>query len=74
MPAVLREDKKCNARNHKAYIAIFICFAIKAVHVEVVSDLTTDSFLGAFKRFIARREKSVHKYSDNGTTFVGAQK
>lgn len=73
-PVVLREGKRRNARNHKAYIAIFICFATKAVHVEVVSDLTTDSFLGAFKRLIARRGKPVHMYSDNGTTFVGAQK
>jgi len=73
-PVVLREGKRRNARNHKAYIAIFICFATKAVHVEVMSDSTTDLFLGAFKQLIARRGKPVHMYSDNGTTFVGAQK
>ncbi|XP_024876435.1 uncharacterized protein LOC112457528 [Temnothorax curvispinosus] len=73
-PVTLREGKRRNARNHKAYIAIFVCFATKAVHIELVSDLTLDAFLAAFKRFISRRGKPSHMYSDNKTTFVGAQK
>lgn len=72
-PMILREGKRRNARNHKAYVAIFVCFATKAIHIEVVSDLTSDTFLGALKRFIARRGKPSHMYSDNGTNFVGAQ-
>ncbi|KYN45073.1 hypothetical protein ALC56_00547 [Trachymyrmex septentrionalis] len=44
---------------------------IKAVHLEVVSDLSSEEgFLAAMRRFIARRE--AHVYSDNGTNFVGA--
>lgn len=73
-PVTIREGKRRNARDRKAYIAIFVCFATKTIHIEVVSDLITDSFLGAFKRFIARRGKPNNMYSDNGTTFVGAQK
>ncbi|XP_029177719.1 uncharacterized protein LOC114945619 [Nylanderia fulva] len=73
-PVTIREGNRRNSRNHKAYIAIFVCFATKAAHIEVVSNLTTDCFLGAFKRFIARRGKPTHMYSDNGTTFVGAKK
>lgn len=73
-PIVLREGTRRNARTHKAYIAIFVCFSIKATHIELVSNLTTDAFLGAFKRFIARRGKPTRMYSDNGTTFVGAQR
>ena len=72
-PVILREGKRRNSRNHKAYIAIFVCFTTKAVHIELVSDLTTEAFLGAFKRFISRRGKPTHMFSDNGTTFVGAQ-
>ncbi|XP_011874449.1 PREDICTED: uncharacterized protein LOC105565671 [Vollenhovia emeryi] len=72
-PLVLREGKRRNARNHKAYVAIFVCFATKAVHVELVSDLTSEALIAAFKRFISRRGKPSHIYSDNGTTFVGAQ-
>ena len=40
------------------YIAIFVCFATKAVHIEVVSSLTTEAFLAALRRFIARRGKT----------------
>jgi len=57
----------------KAYVAVFICTAIKTVHLEVVSDLTTDALLNVFKRFISRRSKPFKIYSDNGTNFVGAE-
>lgn len=73
-PVILREEKRRNARNQKAYIAIFVCFATKAIHIELVSNLTSDTFIGAFKRFISRRGKPAYMYSDNGNTFVGAQK
>ncbi|XP_018366326.1 PREDICTED: uncharacterized protein LOC108763318 [Trachymyrmex cornetzi] len=45
---------------------------IKAVHLEVVSDLSTDGFIAALRRFVARRGLPEHIYSDNGTNFVGA--
>lgn len=73
-PFVLRESKRRNARNHKSYLAIFVCFATKGVYLELVSDLTSDSFIGALKRFVSRRGKPSCMYSDNGTTFVGAQR
>lgn len=73
-PVILREGKRRNARNHKAYISIFVCFATKAVHIELVSDLTSEAFLSAFRRFISRRGKPICMYSDNGTTFVGAHR
>ncbi|XP_011859054.1 PREDICTED: uncharacterized protein LOC105556570 [Vollenhovia emeryi] len=34
-PIILREGKRRNARNHKAYISIFVCFATKGVHIEL---------------------------------------
>lgn len=60
-------------RPTKAYVAVFVCFGIKAVHLEVVSDLTTDAFLGCLKRFIARRGKPKEIVSDNASNFVGAR-
>ncbi|XP_036142109.1 uncharacterized protein LOC118645343 [Monomorium pharaonis] len=73
-PFLLRESKRRNARSHKAYLAIFVCFATKGVHLELVSDLTSDTFIGALKRFVSRKGKPSCMYSDNGTTFVGAQR
>lgn len=73
-PILVKECRRRNARTHKAYIAIFVCFATKAIHIEIVSDLTSEAFLAAFKRFISRRGRPICMYSDNGTTFVGANK
>ncbi|XP_072939173.1 uncharacterized protein [Epargyreus clarus] len=56
----------------KSYICVFVCLAVRAVHLELVSDLTKEAFLAAFNRFISRRGKPQRVYSDNGTTFVGA--
>jgi hypothetical protein len=56
----------------QGYIAIFVCFVTKAVHIEVVTSLTTEAFLAALRRFIARRGKPKTIFSDNGTNFQGA--
>ena len=46
---------------------------MRAVHIEVVPMLDTDSCLNAIMRFIARRGKPNTIISDNGTNFVGAE-
>ncbi|GFW47041.1 probable RNA-directed DNA polymerase from transposon BS [Trichonephila clavipes] len=56
----------------KVYICIFVCFVFKAVHIELVSDLTSQAFIAVLKRFIARRGKCAKLFSDNGKNFVGA--
>ena len=49
-----------------------LCLATKAIHIELISDLTTESFLAALRRFMARRGRSHNIYSDNATCFKGA--
>ncbi|XP_039968286.1 uncharacterized protein LOC120780083 [Bactrocera tryoni] len=57
----------------KCYVSVFICFATKAVWMELVKDLSTGSFLDALKRFIATRGIPSCIWSDNATNFVGAK-
>ncbi|XP_043262458.1 uncharacterized protein LOC122403168 [Colletes gigas] len=68
----IKERNHRNRKRVKVYVAVFICLAIKAVHLEVVSDLTTEAFIAALRRFIARRGFCSNLYSDNGTNFIGA--
>ena len=56
----------------KGYVSVFVSLSVRAVHLELVSDLTTESFLAALRRFIGRRGKPILLWSDNGTNFVGA--
>ena len=51
---------------------MFVSFSVKAVHLELVSDLTTEAFLATLRRFVARRGKPSTIWSDHGTNFVGA--
>ncbi|XP_029054284.1 uncharacterized protein LOC114881619 [Osmia bicornis bicornis] len=69
----VRESRR-RGRIHiaKAWIAVFTSFSTKAVHLELVTELTTESFLAALRRFVARRGVCSQMSSDNGTNFVGA--
>lgn len=58
---------------YKTYLAVFICFTSRAVHFELVSDLSTNAFLLSLKRFIGRRGMPHKIYCDNATNFVGAR-
>ena len=59
----------CSKTITKGCIAIFVCCVAKDVHIEVVKSLSTEAFLAALRRFIARRWKPKTFYSDNGTVF-----
>lgn len=73
-PLQMREVQLRKSRIYKVYIAVFVCFSVKAVHLEVVTELSTDAFLAAFDRFVARRGLPSEIFSDCGTNFVGADK
>ncbi|GFW19545.1 hypothetical protein TNCV_1604371 [Trichonephila clavipes] len=70
-PVLIKCNKGRGTKSTKGYIALFVCLATKAVHIEAVGDLTTDSFIAALRRFSARRGAPRHIYSDN---FVGARR
>lgn len=56
----------------KVYLCVFVCMVTKAVHIEVVTDLTADGFIAALTRFVSRRGLCSDIYSDCGTNYVGA--
>ncbi|XP_064461776.1 uncharacterized protein LOC135371738 [Ornithodoros turicata] len=53
----------------KSYIAVFTCATTRAVHLELVTSMKTDSFLRCFRRFASRRGLCNTVYSDNAPTF-----
>ncbi|XP_058827968.1 uncharacterized protein LOC131687894 [Topomyia yanbarensis] len=58
-------------RKEKRWVAIFTCLAVRAVHLEVVHSLTTESCRMAISRFRSRFGKPNHIFSDNATCFRG---
>ena len=59
--------------NVKVWICLYTCAFYRAVHLELLFSLSTQSFLEGFRRFIARRGRPAVVFSDNGTNFVGAE-
>ena len=57
-------------RTTKAYVAVFICMASKAIHLELAGDLSTESLMGALIRFCGRRGRPAEMWSDNATFTV----
>ncbi|KAJ0171004.1 hypothetical protein K1T71_013203 [Dendrolimus kikuchii] len=59
-------------RRERRYGVLFTCMTIRAIHIELVSDLSTDAFIMALRRMAARRGWPQYLYSDNGTNLRGA--
>ncbi|XP_062550918.1 uncharacterized protein LOC134215823 [Armigeres subalbatus] len=56
----------------KGYICVFVCMSTRALHLEPVSNLTSEAFLAAQQRFVSRRGLPSKMISDNATNFEGA--
>ncbi|XP_077257508.1 uncharacterized protein LOC143894759 [Temnothorax americanus] len=71
-PLTIKTWKGRGAKTYKGWICVFVCFSTSAIHLEVVSDYSSEGFIAAFRRFSARRGIAQTIYSDCGTTFIGA--
>lgn len=71
-PLIMKESLRRKSATSKVYICLFICLASKALHLELVTSLSTEAFLAAFSRFISRRGLPQQVFSDCGTNFQGA--
>ena len=67
-PFVIKNGRKLEKR----YGCLFSCLQIRAIHIECTSSMSSDDFILALNRFIARRGCPLEFYSDNGTNLVGS--
>lgn len=56
-PVTTLVNKGRGRKTNKSYIAVFVCLSRKAIHLEVVSNLSAESFIAALRRFVGRRGK-----------------
>ncbi|XP_023948869.2 uncharacterized protein LOC112053624 [Bicyclus anynana] len=59
-------------RHQIRYGVLFTCMTIRAIHIEIVHTLTTDSLIMALRRMAARKSWPLRLFSDNGTNLRGA--
>jgi hypothetical protein len=71
-PFLLKSMKGRGGKIIKSYISLFVCLSTKAIHLELVGDLTLESTIAALRRFSSRRGRPSDIYSDNATNFTGA--
>ncbi|XP_042221149.1 uncharacterized protein LOC121865697 [Homarus americanus] len=58
----------------KRWGCLFTCLATRAIHLEVLTSLNTDSFINAMTRFTSHRRPPKRIRSDNGTNMIGANR
>ncbi|XP_063980945.1 uncharacterized protein LOC135164483 [Diachasmimorpha longicaudata] len=71
-PIKISRWRGSGARQYHGYIAVFVCLATSAIHLELLTDLTSQAFIETYKRFTGRRGICATLSSDNAKTFMGA--
>ena len=56
----------------KVYVCLFTCTTTRAIHLEIITDLSVETFLLAFRRFASRRSLPEILVSDNASTYTAA--
>ena len=62
------------AGTSKVWLCLYTCCATRAVHLDLVTDMTAETFIRSFRRFASRRGVPSRVISDNGKTFKSAAK
>ena len=58
----------------KVWICLYTCCVTRAVHLDIIPEMTTEAFISCFKCFTSRRGFPVRMVSDNAKTFKAAAK
>ena len=69
-PFLVKEGRK----TLKRYGLIITCLSTRAVHIEVLDDMSTDAVIDALRRLIAIRGQVRQIRCDRGSNFVGASR
>ncbi len=70
-PLIVKESP---AVRKKMYGSIFVCLVTRAIHLELILDMSTQSFLYAFQKQVARKGKPDEIFSDNAKYYERADK
>lgn len=73
-PCNVRDSAGKGRTTHKTYIAVFVCFSTRAIHIELVHDYSSNTFLAALDRFLSQRGLPTKIFNDNEKNFVGADR
>ena len=65
--------KDTQGRKSKAYICLFVCATTRAVHLEVVENLTATSFVMCLRRLAVTKGMPTLILSDNHKTFIAGE-
>ena len=61
-----------NGKAEKMYLLIYTCLAIRSIHIEIVQDMSTKTFIQVFIRFCNSYRIPSYIYSDNARSFDNA--
>ncbi|XP_071122566.1 uncharacterized protein [Mytilus edulis] len=69
---IIHRKTRGSSINQKRWAILFTCLVSRAIHIEVIEEMSSASFINAYRRFIAIRGSVKLIRSDRGTNFVGA--
>lgn len=72
-PFKVRVEYKGEITFPKRWVIIFACLVVRAVHLEVLMDMTAEEFLNSFRRFVGRRGTPRCIVCDNAPQFYNVE-
>ena len=60
---------KAKNENRKVWVCLYTCLVTRAIHLELMSDMSTEQFLLGFRRFLSQHGKPKEIISDNASQF-----
>ncbi|XP_045769764.1 uncharacterized protein LOC123870481 [Maniola jurtina] len=73
-PFYVKSHKLRNPKVTKAYLCVFVCLATKSVHLELVSDLSSEAFIACLSRMTSRRGFPAIIRSDCGSNYKSSDR